>query len=283
VIYKSEHGRLEILQRYSAALETWPVTRQEMRVPSRHGETFVIASGPDEAPPVVLLHGSATNSASWLGDIAVWSQHLRVYAVDVIGEPGLSDPQRPPLTSGAYSEWLDDVFDGLGARSAALVGLSLGGWLALHYAIRRSAKVSRLVLISPGGVSRNRNILLWALPLLLLGKWGRHKMQERIGGKTFSDPAFLSSPIGLMGNSIFKHFRPRTETLPIPTDAELQKLPMPVMAVLGGKDAFIDAAGARLRLEQNVPHLSLHYFPDGLHFIPGQTEAVLDFLLAGSQ
>ena len=283
MIYKSEQGRQEILQRYLAARETWPVPRQELGVPTGQGETFVVASGPEDAPPVVLLHGSATNSASWIGDVAVWSQRLRVFAVDVIGEPGLSDQRRPPLTSGAYTEWLDDVLDGLRVQTAALVGLSLGGWLALHYAIRRSARVGRLVLISPGGVSRNRNILIWALPLLLLGTWGRRKMQERIGGRMLSDPAFLSSPVGLMGDSIFTHFRPRTETLPISSDAELQKLPMPVMAVLGGKDAFIDAEEARLRLEQRVAHLSLHYFPDGLHFIPGQTEAVRDFLLAGSQ
>ena len=279
-IYKSEAGKQAVLALYEAALAQWPGRLERLIVETRLGETFVIASGPRDAPALVLLHGSAINSAAWMGDMPVWSRHFRVYAVDIVGEPGRSAPSRPPLASDAYAAWLDEVLAGLGIEAAGFVGLSLGGWMALDYAIRRPARVTKLVLLSPGGIGCNRNILLWALPLLLLGGWGRRKMQERIGGPVMADPAFAASPIGRLSAAIFQHFRPRTEQPPVPTEAVLRRLSMPVMVVLGGRDVFIHADATRDVLERTVPRLTMRYLPEAFHFIPGQTEAILDFLEA---
>jgi pimeloyl-ACP methyl ester carboxylesterase len=140
---------------------------------TREGETFVVASGPREAPALLLLHGSGTNAAMWRGEVATWARDFRVYAVDVIGEPGLSAPSRPPWGSEAYAGWLDDVLAGLGHPSASIVGVSLGGWLAIDYATRRPGRVQRLVLLCPGGIGRQK----WAVFLLVLlvlpfGQWG---------------------------------------------------------------------------------------------------------------
>lgn len=169
MIYKTDQGRMLVMKQYRTILDSWPVPCRETLLPTRQGETFVLTSGPDDGPPLVLLHGSATNSASWIGDVGIWSQQFRVHAIDMIGEPGLSAPSRPPLGSNVYAAWLDEVLNALGVTQAAVIGLSLGGWLAMDYAIRRPDRVSKLVLISPGGIGRNRNILIWALPLLLLG------------------------------------------------------------------------------------------------------------------
>jgi pimeloyl-ACP methyl ester carboxylesterase len=52
------------------------------------------ACGQPDAPPLVLLHGAGFNSVSWMGDVATWAQRFRVFAVDIIGHPGLSAPTR---------------------------------------------------------------------------------------------------------------------------------------------------------------------------------------------
>ncbi|ATB35614.1 carboxylesterase [Cystobacter fuscus] len=280
-LFKTPQGEQAVKTCYQAMLDQWPVHNRHLRLPTRQGETFVLASGSQDKPALVLLHGSASNSASWVADVPLWSQSFNVFAVDLIGEPGLSAPSRPPLASEAYAEWLDDVMEGLGLSSASFVGLSLGGWVALDYAIRRSERVEKLVLLSPGGIGRNRNILVWALPLLLLGSWGRRKMQERIGGATLTAASFTNSPMGALTETIFAHFKPRTSPLPQPTTEQLRRLVMPVMAILGGKDVFIDAPRTRDRLEENVTRLTMRYLPEAPHFIPDQSEAVLDFLRGG--
>src|SRR5689334_23140145 len=113
-IYKTETGERLVRERYLAFLKHWPVENQQLRIPTGQGETFVVACGDPNAPPLVLLHGGAGNSAMWLGDVRAFAAHFRVYAIDMIGEAGLSAPSRPPLTSEAYALWLDEVLAGLG-------------------------------------------------------------------------------------------------------------------------------------------------------------------------
>ncbi|WP_405135962.1 alpha/beta fold hydrolase [Nocardia sp. NBC_01388] len=111
---------------------------------------------PLNAPPLVLLHGSGANSSTWRGDIASWSRDFRTYSVDLVGEPGGSAPARPKLNSDAVALWLDDVRAGLGISRTAVVGMSLGGWTALDYAVRRPDRITGLALLCPGGVGKQR-------------------------------------------------------------------------------------------------------------------------------
>ncbi len=68
-------------------------------------------------------------------------------------------------------KWLDDVLDGLKLERAALVGVSLGGALALDYAVRRPERVDRLALLAPSGIGRQRpGFLVKAILLQLLGR-----------------------------------------------------------------------------------------------------------------
>ena len=123
-IYKSAEGAAAIMALYDTVLAKWPVPHEFLYVPTRHGETFVVASGDPAAAPLVLLHGSASNSATWMGEVVAYSQHFRVYCADLPGEPGKSSPMRFSWAGPAFAEWIDDLFDGLHLASAVL-GLSL--------------------------------------------------------------------------------------------------------------------------------------------------------------
>lgn len=278
-IWKTPAGGEGVLARYRQLLEHWPAPHEQRRVPTAHGETFVISSGPLDAPDVVLLHGSASNSASWMGDARVLSQRFRVHAVDMIGEPGLSAANRPPLASHVYADWLGEVLAGLGVQRAALAGISLGGWLALEYATRRPETVSAIVLLCPGGVGRHRNILIWALPLLLLGRWGRQKIMQRMaGGAPPPEPSPEVTAYGEFMDLTFANFRPRTEVLPPFADAELERLTMPLLAILGAKDVMIDSAGTRDRLAANVPNAEVVWLPEAGHLLIDHGRAIEGFL-----
>jgi pimeloyl-ACP methyl ester carboxylesterase len=277
-IFRSEAGAREIRARYEALLAEWPVPATQLRIPTRQGETFVLAFGKQDAPPLLLFHGSGANAMMWRFDAPLWAEHFRVYAVDMIGEPGLSAPQRPPLASDAYASWLDDVREGLKLERAAIVGVSLGGWLALDYATHRPGRVTKLVLLCPGGVGRQKHFLLRAFPLLFLGSWGRRRMREMVLGKMPAEiPPDARSVLDL-STLIFKHFRPRTGKLPMFSDRALQSLSMPMLAIMGGKDVLLDSAATKRRLERNVPHADVRYFPHAGHFLRGQAGTVLEFL-----
>lgn len=280
-VFKTPAGRQAVGNREGDLFARWAPEARRRVIRTRSGETVVWEAGPPSAHLLVALHGTAANSAMWLHDLPIWSRSLRVVGVDIIGDAGQSAPTRPPLDSEAHARWLDDILAELGIAKANFVGVSFGGWLALDYATRRPDRVSRLVAINPAGVGREKNILVWALPLLLLGPWGRRRMMERIAGPAPIEPTPLQADIGDLSELIFRHFRPRTASMPQFSDAALDRLIIPTLVILGGKDVFIDAPGARRRLEAHAPRLTMRYLPDGRHFIPGQTEAISQFLTAG--
>lgn len=279
-VYKSSQGERAVLERYRTILTRWPVPNQQLRVPTREGETFVIVCGPEDAPPLLLLHGSMANSAMWMGDVAAWSTHFRTYAVDIIGDAGLSAPSRPPLDSDAHALWLDDVMQALSLTKASMVGVSLGGWLALDYATRRPERVESLVVLCPGGVGRQKiGFLFKLLPLRLLGQYGQRKASELVLGRGPANPSpalqYFMDFIAL----IHRNFRSRMVKLPLFSDEALRRLAMPVLAILGGKDVLIDSAETKRRLEKNVPNAQIRYDPAAGHFLGRQTDVVLEFLL----
>jgi hypothetical protein len=65
-IYKSQAGESEIMALYDAVLARWPVPYETFNLTTRHGRTFVIASGEKSALPLILLHGAASNAVSWV-------------------------------------------------------------------------------------------------------------------------------------------------------------------------------------------------------------------------
>lgn len=279
-IYKSLEGERAVRERYLTILKHWPVPNRQFHVPTREGETFIVACGDESAPPLMLLHGGMTNSAMWMGDVAAWAKHFRVYAVDVIGEAGLSAPSRPPLASEAYALWLDDVMQALSLEQASLAGVSLGGWLALDYATRRPERVESVSVVCPAGVGRQKlSIVFKTVPLRMLGAWGRRKAAELILGRGPANPSPALQYFMAFVALIHKNLRPRIVKLPTFSDQALQRLNMPVIAILGGKDVLLDSAETKERLERNIPHVEVRYDPEAGHFIPGQTQTILDFLL----
>ena len=60
------------------------------------------------------------------------------------------------MDSDAHALWLDDVMRALSLDRASIVGVSLGGWLALDYATRRPERVESFVLICAAGLGRQK-------------------------------------------------------------------------------------------------------------------------------
>src|SRR5258706_10140632 len=92
--FKSEAGRARYASAYDAGLRDWPVAYEAIDVPTRLGTTHVIASGAPTAPPLVLLSSFAGAATVWRRNVATLSAHFRIYAVDVIGQPGKSVASR---------------------------------------------------------------------------------------------------------------------------------------------------------------------------------------------
>ena len=274
-IYKSPAGERAVMAVYDRVLaDYWPAPYRTSTLPTRHGDTFVIACGDETAPALVLLHGAGSNSAIWAGDVVEYSRHFRVYAVDLPGEPGKSAPNRPAWDSPAYAEWLEDVFDALNLEKAALLGVSQGGWTALKFATYQPERVEKLVLLCPGGIVPDRtSFYIRFLPLLLLGRWGVRRANRMLFGDQ-PVPEEADEYLTLM----MTHFKPRTGVVPVFSDEELRRLTMPVLLLGGTQDAIRDTEKIAARMGELVSHLTAVFIPGAGHVLLDTRDYIVPFL-----
>ncbi len=102
-------------------------------------------------PPVVLVHGLGTNLSIWRAVWPLLRQKARVLAPDLPGF-GLSDKQEVPATPSFYAEVLAAWLDTLKLAQVDVVGLSMGGQIALMMALQHPDRIRRLVLAAPAGI-----------------------------------------------------------------------------------------------------------------------------------
>jgi len=273
-IYKTPGGEHAVREFYDSVLAHWPVPVEGVQVETRQGPTSILACGPPHGPPLVLLHGASSNALMWMADVAHLAQRHRLYAIDIIGEPGRSAPTRPRWAGPAYSDWLADTLDGLGLGSVKLLGLSQGGWIALKLATAQPERIEKLVLLSPAGVVRDRaTFLLRVLPLLLLGKRGIRAINRIVVGPQPMDPGALA-----FMELILTHVRSRMDASPLFTDLELQRLTMPVLLLGGEKDAIRDCRAIEKRLRGLLPRFEAQLLPETGHALVKVAPRVAPFL-----
>ena len=274
LIYKSPAGEEAVMALYDSLLARWPVPCETLNIPTRHGNTFVIASGEKSSPPLVLLHGSNANSITWSNDVIEYISHYRVYAIDTLGEPGKSAPNRPKWDSLAYAEWLDDVFDYLNLEKVSLIGMSQSGWIALKFTTYKPERVGKLVLLCPDGVTPARlSFVLRAIPLSLLGRWGIKPIKRIVFG---NEP--LHEEVDEYVTLIMRHFKSRIDAQPIFSDEELQRLTMPTLLLVGAQDALFDSEKTAARMQKLVPHLTATILPEFGHVLYNTTTQIIPFL-----
>jgi pimeloyl-ACP methyl ester carboxylesterase len=103
-----------------------------------------------EGPPLVYLHGVAP-AGEWLPLHDRLARGRRVYAPD---HPGFGRTERPDWLEGIEDIVLlyEGLFRRLEIERPVLVGFSLGGWIAAHYAVTYPDRVGALVLLNAAGL-----------------------------------------------------------------------------------------------------------------------------------
>jgi pimeloyl-ACP methyl ester carboxylesterase len=275
--FKTRAGEAAYRAAYDAEMKSWPVPYEEIDLPSRFGTTHVIVCGPKAAPPLVLLHGYMATSTMWSINIAAFSKGHRVYAVDVMGQPGKSIPDEPICNAADFVSWLTATLDALGLDSVCLVGMSFGGWLALNYAVAVPQRVRKLVLLSPGGLLPMvkqftvRGMLMVSLPTRLT-------LNSFFRWLGFTDRAYTNM-LELMYLGL-KHFRMPVETARIGpavvSDEELRTLHVPTLLLIGDHEVISDPTGALERARRLIPDFRGELVPGARHEMCVRQHEIVD-------
>ncbi|OGN96986.1 MAG: hypothetical protein A2Y89_04760 [Chloroflexi bacterium RBG_13_51_18] len=102
-------------------------------------------------PPVVLVHGGASDSRDWTGTMTSLSHRFSFYAPDLIGY-GQSEKREKGYYLDEFADFLAGFIEKLKLDRPTLVGHSLGGRFCLDVAIKHKEKVGKLVLVDTTGL-----------------------------------------------------------------------------------------------------------------------------------
>ncbi len=125
--------------------------------------TYEAGSDAPGAPVVLMLHGLGHwSDGAWGRLVPQLDPALRYVAFDLPGF-GASDKPAAAFDLAYFRRVLDDVVGALGLERFALIGHSLGGFIAADYAGAHPARVTHLALIAPAAFARTPRHLVYAL------------------------------------------------------------------------------------------------------------------------
>ncbi len=270
--FKTPEREAVYLEAYDATLrELWPVPYSEVEIQSRFGVTHVVISGPEDGPPLVLLHGYTFTLLMWAPYIADFTKDHRVYAIDVMGQPSKSVPAEPLRNAEEFVEWLTATLDALNVDRACIGGNSFGGWIALNFAVTAPDRVRKLVLVSPAASlypMAKRFGLRAMLPGLIPTRRVMFSFMKWMGIEATDGDPTIGHLLDLMWLGV-THFRMPPETRRVMprvfSDDELRSLHMPVLLLIGEHEAMYDTSKALARARQHIPNLEAELIPDSRH------------------
>ncbi|MFB6342005.1 alpha/beta fold hydrolase [Saccharicrinis sp. FJH62] len=273
-IYKTDEGKEQIIKYYYSLLSQWTQPSIQFYIDTQLGKTHIIESGNKVNPAILLLHGTGSNSAMWAYDAKILSETFHVFAVDIPGECGKSSENRPDFKDENYSNWISAITENLGLNQVSLIGCSLGGWIAMDYAINHPDKVDKLILMATAGVTQIKlKSVLWIILTSLTGSWGFNQLNKMVYGNLTIDSQALE-----FAALIKKYFTPRTGALPVFTNESLGKIKASTLFIGGENDCFYNSEKAASRLKEHVDNIQCHVLKNTGHVLIDQTTKILEFL-----
>ena len=238
--------------------------------------------------PLVLIHGTGSCKEAWDPVRPALERDHEVIALDL---PGFGES--PPLEGRHTVEALTDaVEEGLteaGLDAPAVVGNSLGGWIALELA--RRGRASSVVAISPSGLWTPREAAY--VRLMVLAHWRLAKLIAPLGplpGGWVGGLVMLARPWRLPPEAFALQARRLAGAVAVRDAIDdqaaapprgLTELDVPVTILWGRKDRLLFPRQAR-RFERLIPTAELRMLP-GLGHIPmsDDPEAVAEAIRGG--
>lgn len=215
-----------------------------------------------QGEPLVVIHGGANGASAWLQNAVELSKHYRVYIPDLPGF-GDSESMSDDFCLPEFVTFVEEFSNSVGLQRFHLMGHSLGGGIALYYALKFPHRIMRLVLVS--SLCLGKEMALWARVLSsscvfrFLGE-AEHAIIKAVIWlvKLFYAPFKFINPFSRSRMGIGRSIMSLNGQTNILLN-QLSRLLMPTLLVWGAKDSIIPVshayAAARL-----IPDCQLHVF-----------------------
>jgi pimeloyl-ACP methyl ester carboxylesterase len=222
--------------------------------------------------PIVFLHGFPLSSGAWHKQIEVFRLARRVIAPDLRGF-GSSATVPGPTTMSQYAGDVHQLIERLAADPVVLVGHSMGGYVALAFALEFPQMLRGLVLVSTNAGSDTAekaaarhataekvkaegvSVVIDAMTPKMLAPGNQNAGTVERARKMMSS----SQPEGVIGALLGMAERPDVT-------AQLAQIAVPTLIITGANDALIPRTESE-KLNQGIPHSQLSVIPRAGHLV----------------
>lgn len=263
-------------------------------------DMHVLTAGPRESakPPVVLIHGASVNLRDM--KIALGDQLSKDRLVVMIDRPGRGYSSRPKngYALNEQARLIHGVVEALGVSRPVLVGQSLGGAVALRYALNYQDSMHGLVLLAPvshewpGGVAWHNHVsdtpvlgaVFRRLVVPIYATFvAKGAVQESFSPDSAPDNYFEESGLALLFRA--KDFQSNASDV-VHLESEIREqqdlygnLHLPVAIVTGESDVTVSPEIHAKTLNKQVATSELTLIPDTGHALHhSQTDKIIEII-----
>ncbi|MFQ6082202.1 MAG: alpha/beta fold hydrolase [Candidatus Aminicenantia bacterium] len=229
-------------------------------------------------PPVILLHGIGASKEWWQYNILTLAQKYQVYAPDFIGF-GRSDKPRVNYDFNFSNNFLNNFLREFNLQKVSLVGNSMGGLMALQFAICFPEKATKLVLVSNVGFGQKLTFISRIATIFPVGELAfsiaNYHTTRMLLGRLFYDSRKLPNELIQKVMEITR--LPQTKSIPLfilrqgvnlkglrseiyqPLIEQISTLKIPTLIVWGKEDKIIPVSQAHLG-HKLIENSKIHIF-----------------------
>lgn len=262
------------LAAYDEAMREMPEPERVLDVRTGYGIVRVYRyAGPAAAAgrePFLLLPGTRSGAPVFADNMPGLLAQRSVYALDLLGEPGMSVQDRPIETHADQARWLHEVLRALPEPGFHVVGLSIGGWTAANLAVHEPEKVASLILVEPVQTFAGLSIALMLRSLPASVSWFPKAWRDSFNSWTAGGAPVEDVPVARMieaGMSTYTIKQPQPSLI---APERLRALEMPVLVIIAGDSPMHDSSAAARTARENLRHGTVHVYPGASHAINGE-------------
>ena len=277
---KYKEGRKQIANLYFQKLDDLALAYELNTIETSFGDTNIITIG-DNNPPLILVHGFYSCAPFAIETILDLEKYFKIYAIDILGEPNLSEETSGVLKTENYAKWMYEILSRLQIYNAYFIGFSLGGFIGLKSLVLNSTRFKKAFLINPSGIVKFNTIPVLVqilLPSIGFKYTNRERYLKKIQKGIFTEVDLFSHKF-LKTILLFCKLKPVTNDLIFRKEANSITTRLYIIA---SEDGVVFSGKKLLKKTKKMfPSLEeVIFFPKGKHILSAkQHKFIVDYIL----
>ena len=270
-------GKAEFIEVYNEAMSYLPEPAEERLISTTFGEVKVYkfeGESMTDLAPLLLLPGKSASTPMWESNLDILIKDRPVYAIDLLGEPGMSVETARIENVQDQAIWLKELIIALDEPRIHVLGLSFGGWSAVNLVVHEDIQqVASLILVDPVYVFDTipLKMVLFSIPasIPIIPKSMRDRMLSYISGEAEIDEDEPTAKLIETGMRTFKSKLPMPQKI---KEDRLKEINIPVLAIVAGKSTMHNPKKATTIAEESLSHENskVVVFEEASHAINGE-------------